>query len=106
MPEYSSVTGLKNVKFAPLKKAGKFYVPTEILDYEFAINMKVETETSTEKQYADDKLVDLAVSTGSTKLDIEMRDLPMEILSKLLGIDKMKTDCTCLRKISFLHGLR
>ncbi|MCY7886337.1 phage tail protein [Bacillus spizizenii] len=88
MPEYSSVTGLKNVKFAPLKKAGKFFVPTEILDYEFAINMKVETETSTEKQYADDKLVDLAVSTGSTKLDIEMRDLPMEILSKLLGVEQ------------------
>lgn len=86
--EYSSVTGLKNVKLAPLKKSGKFYVPTEIINYEFAINMKVETETSTEKQYADDKLVDLAVSTGSTKLDIEMRDLPMEILSKLLGIEQ------------------
>lgn len=50
--------------------------------------IKFETETSTEKQYADDKLVDLAVSTGSTKLDIEMRDLPMEILSKLLGIEQ------------------
>ncbi len=105
MPEYSSVTGLKNVKFAPLKKVGGFFVTTEILDYEFAINMKVETETSTEKQYADDKLVDLAVSTGSTKLDIEMRDLPMEISLNYLELNKMKTDCICLRKISFLLGL-
>ncbi|WP_342495638.1 major tail protein [Bacillus sp. FSL K6-0994] len=87
MAEYSSVTGLENVQFAPLQKKGKFFVPTEILKYEYAINMKVETETSTEKQYADDKLVDLVVSTGSTKLEIEMRDLPMEILAKLLGIE-------------------
>lgn len=76
MPEYSSVTGLEGVKFAPLKKENGFYVATKIIDYPYAINAKVNTETSTEKQYADNKLVDMAVTTGSTKLELEMRDLP------------------------------
>ncbi|KDE31557.1 phage tail protein [Bacillus altitudinis] len=98
MAEYSSVTGLENVQFAPLQKKGKFFVPTEILRYEYAINMKVETETSTEKQYADNKLVDLVVSTGSTKLEIEMRDLPMEILAKLLGIEQDKNGLYLFKK--------
>lgn len=88
MPEYSSVTGLEGVKFAPLKKENGFYVATKIIDYPYAINAKVNTETSTEKQYADNKLVDMAVTTGSTKLEAEMRDLPMEILEELFGIEE------------------
>ena len=88
MPEYSSVTGLEGVKFAPLKKENGFYVATKIIDYPYAINAKVNTETSTEKQYADNKLVDMAVTTGSTKLELEMRDLPMEILEELFGIEE------------------
>ncbi|NPC90966.1 phage tail protein [Bacillus sp. WMMC1349] len=87
MPEFSSVTGLEGVKFAPLKKENGVYIASKIIDYPYAINAKVNTETSTEKQYADNKLVDMAVTTGSTKLELEMRDLPMEILAELLGIE-------------------
>lgn len=46
------------------------------------------TDSSTEKQYADNKVVDLAVSTGSTKLDLEMRDVPPEHLVNLFGIEE------------------
>ncbi|MCY8025661.1 major tail protein [Bacillus sonorensis] len=88
MPKHSSVTGLKGVRFAPLKEVDGLYVASKIIDYQYAINAKVNTDTSTEKQYADDKLVDMAVSTGSTKLELEMRDLPMEILAELLGIEE------------------
>ena len=61
MPEFSSVTGLEGVRFAPLKKVNGLYVASKIIEYPYAINAKVNTETSTEKQYADNKLVDIYI---------------------------------------------
>ncbi|KYC87052.1 hypothetical protein B4140_2735 [Bacillus amyloliquefaciens] len=88
MPEYSSMVGLEGVQYAPLKKENGLWVASKIVDYPHAINAKMATDSSTEKQYADNKVVDLAVSTGSTKLDLEMRDVPPEHLVNLFGIEE------------------
>ena len=86
MPEYSSVVGLSGVKIAPLQKKDGDYTATQIFDYPYAINMKVATDQSAEKQYADNRVVDIGQSTGSTTVEMEMRALSPEAIEALFGI--------------------
>ncbi|MBK4212556.1 phage tail protein [Bacillus pumilus] len=88
MTQHSSLVGVAGVKFSPLKQESGLWVAKKIYEFPYAINMKVEPEQSTEKQYADNKLVDMVVSTGSTKVEMEMRDLPHEISIMLLGLEE------------------
>ncbi|USK18833.1 major tail protein [Bacillus velezensis] len=98
MPEYSSMVGLEGVKYSPLIKKESLWIASKIIDYPHAINAKMATDSSTEKQYADNKVADLAVSTGSTKLDLEMRDVPPEHLVNLFGIEETKDGLYLFKK--------
>ncbi|MEC1923707.1 phage tail protein [Bacillus velezensis] len=98
MPEYSSMVGLEGVKYSPLIKKEGLWIASKIIDYPHAINAKMATDSSTEKQYADNKVADLAVSTGSTKLDLEMRDVPPEHLVNLFGIEETKDGLYLFKK--------
>ncbi|MDP1501246.1 MULTISPECIES: major tail protein [Bacillus amyloliquefaciens group] len=98
MPKYSSMVGLEGVQYSPLKEENGLWVASKIIDYPHVINAKMATDSSTEKQYADNKVADLAVSTGSTKLDLEMRDVPPEHLVNLFGIEETKDGLYLFKK--------
>lgn len=78
--------GLSDLHYAILKKDDKTGVeydkPVRIAG---AINAKISPKSSTETLYADDGPAETATALGETELELEVKDLPLEVQVALLG---------------------
>ena len=84
---YSANVGISGFSYALLTEdtaEGATY--DEVVDVPFAQEIGIETEMAIEKAYGDNKVAEMATSTGTTTLTMQFHALPLEVRQELLGL--------------------
>lgn len=86
---YSARVGIHGFGYAILTDDTKEDVSyEELVDVPFSQEVGIETEMETEKAYGDNKIAEMATSTGITTLSMQFHALPQEDREALLGLEK------------------
>lgn len=85
---YSANVGISGFKYAILKTDTEEEATYgELVSVPFAQEIGIETEMSIEKAYGDNRVAEMATSTGTTTLSMQFHALPLEVRQELLGLE-------------------
>lgn len=86
---YSANVGISGFQYAKLltdTAEGATY--SELVNVPFAQEIGIETEMSIEKAFGDNKVAEMATSTGTTTLSMQFHALPLAVRQDLLGLEE------------------
>lgn len=85
---YKSFTGLKEFYYGTLDETGVGVITETTPErIEFIQNISIETPQEIVKSYGDNKIAEMAISTGATTLSTTFKNIPIEDRAKLYGYE-------------------